>query len=214
MYFPNSSTCSKLYRSLSTSLSSHISVRLSLTSLGIRSHLVSVRNRPKSVGGMVLPHFQLYDWESNLRASTDWLQTRANNEPPAWVQMEADASLPLSLSAWLCSTMSFTPRRASPAPPHIRLCVYGLRCGDTLAGRPADFVPLSWQTIISPSLKHDSVLVWREKGNVSFEDLYIADTFASFDQLRAQFDLPKSRFKISTGPGLDLWPNMIISSNP
>lgn len=99
-------------------------------------------------------------------------------------------------------------------PPHTSGSVFSLRCGDTLAGRPADFVPLSWQTIISPSLKHDSVLVWREKGNVSFKDLYIADTFASFDQLRDTFDLPKSRFKISTGPGLDLWPNMIISSNP
>lgn len=68
------------------------------------------------MGGMALPHFQLYYWASNLRALAYWLQTYVNNEAPAWVQMEADASLPLSLPALLYSAVPITPCRASTAP--------------------------------------------------------------------------------------------------
>ena len=54
----------------------------------------------------------------------------------------------------------------------------GLFCARIVANR--QFTPL---------LEDDSFLVWHEKGTVSFKDLYIADSFAPFDQLRAKFDL-------------------------
>lgn len=56
---------------------------------------------------------------------------------------------------------------------------------------------------------HHSFFVWHEKSVVSFKDLYIADVFASFDQLRAKFDIPRASFsffffKIFTDLGLGL----------
>ena len=41
--------------------------------------------RPKSMGGMALPHFQLYYWASNLRAMAYWLKNYIDNETPTWV---------------------------------------------------------------------------------------------------------------------------------
>lgn len=151
--------------------------------------------RPKPVGGMALPHFQLYYWACNLRALAYWLQPYANNKAPVWVQIEKASSLPLSLPAMVYSAMPITPRYVSAAPlvfQSLRIWAqvwkhFGWQAGSLRA-------PIAANHQFPPSLEHESFLVWCEKGIVSFKDLYIAGTFASFDQLRAKFDLPKSRF--------------------
>ena len=80
-------------------------------------------------------------------------------------------------------------------PPSLSVSAYmGLGAKTLRLAGCLTLCPNQGKPSISPSLEHDSFLVWHEKGIVSFKDLYIIDTFASFHQLKAKFDLPKLHF--------------------
>lgn len=151
--------------------------------------------RPRLVGGMALPHFQFYYWAANLRALAYWLQTYTNGEAPDWVQMEADTCSPTSLPALLYSALPIALRHTSVGPlarQSLRMWAQVRRHFRWHAGSVCS--PIAANHRFPPSLQDDFFLVWREKGIVSFKDLYITGTFASFDQLRAKFNLPGTHF--------------------
>lgn len=60
--------------------------------------------RPRSLGGLALPSFQLYYWAANIRNMLYWFSD-SNSETPSWVHIEASNCGKTSLPALLSSAL-------------------------------------------------------------------------------------------------------------
>ena len=145
--------------------------------------------RPKSEGGMGLPHFKFYYWACNLRALSFW----PRDYIPAWLHIEKKCCSPTSLSALLFSALPTTYSYSVNNPivsqslriwSSIRKC-FGWHFGSLRA-------PLIANHLFAPSLSDTKFSEWYNKGIHSFRDLFIVDKFPSFQQLQTKFDLPHS----------------------
>lgn len=56
------------------------------------------------------------------------------------------------------------------------------------------FAPICHTHAFHPSQSDPVFSIWKGKGLTTIKDLYIENVFASFDQLKAKFDLPPSHF--------------------
>lgn len=55
--------------------------------------------RPKALGGMVLPNLRFYYWAVHLRIIQSWLQSDSHHSMPVWLKLEADSCHAVSLAA-------------------------------------------------------------------------------------------------------------------
>lgn len=150
--------------------------------------------RPKDVGGLSLPNLCMYYWAANLNAISLWLKDW-NDRIPAWLQVEKVTSIPHSLPALLCA----------PLPPLVNnikgnmivtqsLCIVNQfkRC---LGSQSISIhSPIIRNHLFQPSLLDNGLKTWCDKGIRSIEDLYVNNTFASFEQLSRQFGLTNNHF--------------------
>lgn len=145
--------------------------------------------------GLALPDFRSYYWAANLRIIQYWLQSREISSSPVWLEIEAASPIPASLTSLAHSPItgpysSFTKNVCVKTTLKIwnkfRLH-YGFQTTSFLA-------PVASNPAFPPSMA-DSVFSTRSSLVIkSFRDLYINNTFATFEQLSAKFNLPISFF--------------------
>lgn len=151
--------------------------------------------RPKILGGMALPNLQFYYWASNLRVMQYWLNQDQSQDSSGWFNMEATSCMPTSLTALLhapikCSSSPYTKnvivkttlRIWRQFRHHFGLQTYSI------------FAPVAANFVFPPSLMDSSFSQWSALGIITFNDLYIDNVFASFQQLTEKFTLPKHKF--------------------
>ncbi|XP_059830496.1 uncharacterized protein LOC132396708 [Hypanus sabinus] len=141
---------------------------------------------------MALPNFRLYYWAANIRCATFWSFFHGQPEFPNWVAMELSSTKELSISALLGSALpSSLPRSiANPLVRHmaqIRKCYgfQGFSVSSPIAHNHLFFLPTTYDSAFQ---------AWYRKGIRHFEDLFIDNRFASFQQLSVKFNLPNAHF--------------------
>ena len=151
--------------------------------------------RPKRLGGLSAPNFQLYYWASNLTNMSFWLLSSDSANCPAWVNIEASLCHPYSLSALLGALLPLPvsiPKRIVVVWHSLRILrqfklSFGLQSISL-------FSPLSYNPLFPPSSHSSAFKTWHDKGIQKLEHLYIDGVFASFTQLKEKFALPRSPF--------------------
>lgn len=148
--------------------------------------------RPKALGGMALPNLRFYYWSANLRIIQFWLQFNSDRPLPIWLKIEAASCSPVSLAAFAHSpikgpssayTKNVIVKTSLRIWNQFRRC-FGLQTYSISA-------PITANHIFPPSLVDGAFVTWSNMGIKSFKDLYIDNTFASFEQLSGKFGLPK-----------------------
>lgn len=151
--------------------------------------------RPRVLGGLALPNFQFYYWAANLRIFHYWLQLPNVEQSAAWVNMEATSCKPSSLPALLysprtCSTVRYTKNILVRTTLKIwkQFKLHFDITPSLLHG------PINQNHSFPPSLMGKAFSAWVQAGITSFSDLYIDETFASFQQLTERFSLGRNNF--------------------
>ncbi|XP_059837717.1 uncharacterized protein LOC132400604 [Hypanus sabinus] len=144
---------------------------------------------------MALPNFRLYYWAANICCATFWSFFHGQPKCPNWVAMELSSTKELSISALLGSALPSSLSRliANPLVRHtlrkwaqFRKC-YGFH-GFSVSS------PVVHNHLFLPTMYDTAFQVWFRKGIRRFEDLFIDNRFASFQQLSVQFNLPNAHF--------------------
>ena len=151
--------------------------------------------RPKSLGGMALPNLRFYYWAANLRIILFWIQFDSFHPPPVWLSIESSSCRPVSLSALAHSPIGNSSSKYTKniiVKASLRIWNqfkrhFGFQTLSLLA-------PISPNHIFPPSLIDNAFEIWSNKGIKAFKDLYIDNTFASFQQLAQKFSLPNHHF--------------------
>lgn len=150
--------------------------------------------RPRSLGGLALPSFQLYYWAANIRNMLYWFSD-SNFETPSWVHIEASNCGKTSLPALLSSALPLELHTYKHNPllyDSLRIWVqYRKQFGLFGISRKA---PLCSNHMFPPSLNDSAFETWSSKGLQTLKDLFIDGIFASFSQLTDQFNTPGTHF--------------------
>ena len=144
---------------------------------------------------MALPNFRFYYWAANLSMLQSWLKSGTLRSPPMWLQLEAFSSRPVSLPALLhcplnCSSALYTDNIIVKTSLQIWNQFkrhFGLQTFSISA-------PLTENHVFPPSLLDNGFNVWANQGIKQFKDLYIDNTFGSFQELVDLYDLPRHHF--------------------
>ena len=151
--------------------------------------------RPKEQGGMALPNFKYYYWAANLRCMLYWWRYHLNLECPSWVSMENSACRQTSLSAYLGAALPGISRTPTNNPVVNHSLRVWLQFRKTFGFQRASLLsPIALNHLFAPSMQDKTFMAWHELGLHCFKDLFIDKTFASFEQLSRQYDLPKTIF--------------------
>lgn len=150
---------------------------------------------PKKLGGMALSNFKFYYWAAHLKIIQFWLHSGSQLLSSVWLGMEQSSCKPVSLSALAHSPVkspitSYTKNVIIKTTVKIwnqfRRC-FGLQTYSILA-------PITASPSFPPSLIDRAFEVWSNKGIKTFKDLYIDNTFASFEQLSKKLSLSNQHF--------------------
>ncbi len=151
--------------------------------------------KPKDAGGLALPNFCLYYWAANIRCVVFWSHFYNHTDCPAWVSMELNSAIDLSISALLSSPLPLPPNKSSDNPV-VRHTVrvwaqfrkhFGLYDLSLLS-------PVLSNHLFQPSLDDPMFQEWHRQGIKHLMDLYFNDIFASFEQLSEKYKLRKTHF--------------------
>uniref|UniRef100_A0A669BN31 Reverse transcriptase domain-containing protein n=1 Tax=Oreochromis niloticus TaxID=8128 RepID=A0A669BN31_ORENI len=151
--------------------------------------------RPKKMGGMALPNLMFYYWACNIRILRYWLQGEGMNNAPAWLSLEISSCALSSLPALIYA------QKQPPSAGFYNNSIVKVTLKIWYQFRR--YFKLTFFSLQSPILKNPSFqpplvdgafYLWASLGIRSFSDLYIQNTFASFEQLSLKFGLPKSHF--------------------
>lgn len=155
----------------------------------------SFLQRPRKLGGMALPNFQLYYWASTIKIIQFWLCSHPEKNMPVWLMMEHSSCRSASLSALVHAPISLSFNSYSNNV-NVKTVLkiwkqfrrrYGLTTLSTLG-------PITSNPIFTPSLIDGAFNTWSSKGIKTFKDLFIDNTFATFSQLENKFSIPKTSF--------------------
>lgn len=151
--------------------------------------------RPKSDGGLALPDFRLYYWAANLRVIQFWLRGGEMSPSPIWLKMEAASSIPASLSSLAHSSItgpysSFTKNVCVKTTLRI-WNQFRRHFGFQTTSLSA---PVASNPAFAPSMVDSAFSIWSSLGIKRFRDLYIDNTFSTFEQLAVKFGLPRHHF--------------------
>lgn len=150
--------------------------------------------RPKEIGGLSLPNLRTYYWAANFNAITLWLK-EWNDRIHTWLQIERVRSSPHSLSALLCAPLPSLINNikdniiVTQSPRIVNQFKQLLGCQNI-----SIHSPIMRNHLFQPSLMDNGFKTCYEKGIRSIKDLYINDTFASFEQLSKKFGLANNHF--------------------
>lgn len=149
----------------------------------------------KSTGGLGLPNFLFYFWAANISKLKYWISMHENKRGPMWAAMELESSLPLSPVSILSSSL----------PSNLSLQHLGPVIRNSLKiwlqfrkhfhfNQPITLLPLVRNHLFPPSQADTAFETWHRNGLVFFKDLFVDGTFASFDLLQKNNNIPKSHF--------------------
>lgn len=148
----------------------------------------------KQDGGLALPNFRYYYWAANLWCLSFWVHYSDSNGP-AWVEMERLSSDSLSLPAVVGASIPL-PKNLTIGNPivhnSIKICVQ-FRKHFGLLGMSL-FTPMASNNFFPPSMLDATFHGWQRKGLSLFNDLFLDNKFASFQQLSDKYILPASNF--------------------
>ena len=149
--------------------------------------------KPKELGGLALPNFLLYYWATNIRAMLHCCCT--NDQPPPWLQVEEASCGSSSLMSLLCfpTTISSYVHSDSVVVKNCLKIWTQFKQQFTLQSIPG-LAPVYSNPLFTPSIIDNAFLIWRDKGILSFNHLYIDGKFASFGQLAQAYNLPSTHF--------------------
>lgn len=146
------------------------------------------RSRPFE--GLALSNMTFYHWAANNRILKFWLQYETLDPTPTWVTMEARSTKPVSLKAVVhSSTLSSTSPYSKTVLVRTCLRIWG-QFKHCFCLQSFSIQAVNTHTF-PPSLEDNAFSIWSKQGLVSFQDLYINNTFAFFQQLLEQFSIPK-----------------------
>lgn len=142
--------------------------------------------RPEGEGGMALPNFRFFYWAANIRCLLFWSYFHNRSDCPSWVAMELGPAKNFSIPPLVGSSL--------PLPPVVR---HTLRMWAQFRRHfgLSDFwlsSPISANHLFQPSLLDPTFQEWRGLGIGHFRDLFIGNSFASFEQLTEKYNLPKT----------------------
>lgn len=152
-----------------------------------------ILQRPKDLGGLALPNFLFYYWAANIRSMLHWCFI--SNQPPLWLQIEEHACDSCSLVSLLCLPLVSSPVILS-SNIIVKNCLkiwvqfrrhFGLHTTPLRS-------PVHSNPLFIPSMLDRAFSVWNNQGIISLKHLYIEGTFASFNQLSHDFNLPANHF--------------------
>lgn len=151
--------------------------------------------RPKNEGGLALPNFRYYYWASNLQCISYWTHHHLDNNCPTWVKLEINLCGSISLPALVGSPLPL-PSTASITSPVINqtLKIYSQFRKHFNLPDMCLSSPIAFNHLFLPSMQDTSFNIWHGRGLKSFSDLFINNTFASFEQLSKKFNIPGSHF--------------------
>lgn len=150
---------------------------------------------PKKLGGMALPNFKFYYWAAHLKIIQFWLHSGSQLLSSVWLGMEHSSYKPVSLSALAHSPIK-SPIKNYTKNVIIKTTVkiwnqfrrsFDLQTYSILA-------PITANHSFPPSLIDRAFEIWSNMGIKTFKDLYIDNTFASFEQLSKKISLPNQHF--------------------
>ena len=150
--------------------------------------------RPKACGGLSLPNLRSYYWAANLNAISLWLK-ELDDTAPAWLQIELATSRPHSLHALLCASLPTIVNNVNGnviVNQSLRILKQLKKCLGIQ--NISIYSPITNNHLFQPSLLDNGFKIWRDKGIHSIRDLYFENTFASFEQLSAKYELTNAHF--------------------
>lgn len=151
--------------------------------------------KSKQEGGLALPNFQYYYWASNLCSMSFWAYCDTGNEMLKWVELEKRSCGDLSLSALIGAAIPL-PHNLVIKNPIVRTTNkiysqfrqhFGLR-------NMSLFSPIASNFSFPPSKEDVTFRAWFRQGLKTFDDFYIENKFASFEQISTKFNIPPSGF--------------------
>lgn len=147
----------------------------------------------KLSGGLVLPNFLHYYWVANITKLSVWLSALRDDVGPVWSIMELHSTLPVSPVSFTCfplpSNLPLNNYVSNPVVQNTIQMWFQLRrhfnFKQSLSFAPITSNPLFTLAQIDPTFK-----LWLRKGITFFKDLYVNNSFVSFDTLVKNFGIP------------------------
>lgn len=146
-------------------------------------------------GGLSLPNFQFYYWAANIRSMLFWKDSPSGDTTPEWLRMENSSCVHTSLHSLLCSKLpllnficKFT---SNPIVKHSFRILTQFRRSFSLRDLPT-CAPITRNHQFMPSIIDSAFQEWADRGVATIENLFIDNTFASFDQLKLKFNIQNS----------------------
>ena len=146
----------------------------------------SVLQRPKQDGGFALPNMLFYYWAANLQMIKKW-----HHSPQIiWCNMEANSCSKSSLPALLFAPLPTKYSQYTNNP----VALSSLKIWNQIRQHfkfksPSVLIPICNNHLFLPSSLDRTYNKWKEKGLISFSDLYIEGIFGSMGNIATTYDI-------------------------
>lgn len=170
---------------------------------GYKKHRLSKKHlyRPTKDGGLGLPVFRDYYWAANARAMTYWQWGSPDHQSlssaPLWLKLElVSLEKPYSsLSSLLFTNLSSGIKSVSRSFV-VRNSLKILNQIKNVCKTPgiSVYTPVCHNHAFVPASLDKTFSLWCAKGLRCVGDLYVNNSFASFQQIRSKYDIPHSDF--------------------
>ncbi|XP_059844675.1 uncharacterized protein LOC132404523 isoform X2 [Hypanus sabinus] len=151
--------------------------------------------KPEREGGLALPNFRSYYWAANIRNIIFYSYFYNQSVCPTRVAMELNAYKKLFIPALL----GFVLPCQLPKSVIIPVIRHPLRIWAQFRKYHGLYSfslssPILYNHLFQPSMQDSTFQGWCRRGIRHFEDLFIDNRFASFEQLSIKFNLPNTHF--------------------
>lgn len=166
--------------------------------------------RLRQHGGLSLPNFQFYYWAANIKAMLYWKESSANDK---WLQLENSSCCHTSLYSLLCTRLPLldpiSKYSSNPIVKHSFRIWIQFRRFFSLKDLSL-CAPIVRNHLFAPSTTDKAFYEWVKRGITTIEDLFIDNTFISFDQLMLKFNIPRLHFLHSYRSVILCWHRLLI----
>lgn len=148
---------------------------------------------PKRSGGLGLPNFLFYYWAANISKLNYWISRHENKVGPMWVDMELRSDPLLSPISILSSSLPINLSLKNLGPVVNNSLKIWLQFRKHFhLNQAITLLPLVRNHLFPPSQTDTAFEIWHRHGLVFFNDLFVDGTFASFDILQKDNNIPRN----------------------
>ncbi len=142
-------------------------------------------------GGLGLPKFMLHYWAANIQKILSWWYESESD----WCKMESLSCYTSSLVALTCSPLPLVASNYTTNPVVLStLKIWTQFRKHFKLNNLVLLGPLCNNHTFLPSKLDSTFALWKEKGIISFQDLFLNGTFVDFESLSHEHDLPRTNF--------------------